>query len=108
MRRVFEIVRRMYGLFLLYFMVVILLTFVIFMATFDFADHYYDSKEYYNYNFSSWFRIFVTLMIGITSNNTPDMAIGDYEMMPVYVTFYVILTSFNLLMANGIIIAIIN
>lgn len=98
----------MYGLLLLYVMVVLLFTFVIFMLTFDISANYKDSDEYYNYNYTTWFKIFVTLLLGITTNNTPDLALGDPHRRTLYVAFYFFYTLFNLLMANGIILAIVN
>ncbi len=98
----------MYGLLILYITVLLLFTCMIFIATFDIAQTTYDSKEYYNYNYSSWFKIFNTLLLAITTNNTPDLAVGDPNHKTLYVGFYVMVTMFNLIMANGLILAIIN
>lgn len=106
--RAVGILRKMYGVLTLYITVLLLFTFIIFIATFDIAQNTYDSKEYYNYNYSSWFKIFNTLLLAITTNNTPDLAVGDPNHRTLYVAFYVGVTCFNLIMANGLILAIIN
>lgn len=43
--------------------------------TFDFADTQYDTKEYFLYNLSSYYDIFVTLMYMQTVNNFPDLIV---------------------------------
>lgn len=106
--RAVGIIRKMYGLLLLYFMVIFIFTTVIFLSVFDIGQDNFDSMEYYTFNYSSWFRILNTLLIGISTNNTPDLALGDPSHRGIYILFYVCTTMFNLFMANGLIIAIIN
>lgn len=44
----------------------------------------------------------------ITTNNTPDLALHDPSNRFIYTIFYVIISLFNLIMASGIIVAVIN
>jgi hypothetical protein len=41
--------------------------------------------------------IFITLLIMVTANNTPDMAVGDPKHRLLYTTFYISISVFNLL-----------
>jgi hypothetical protein len=70
----------------------------------------YDSKEYYNVNYTNIFTIFNTLLIMVTTNNTPDVALVDTNTnrMRVYTFFYIIISLFNLILASGIILAFVN
>jgi hypothetical protein len=74
----------------------------------DLAQDYKDSEEYYNYSFESIQKIFVTLLIMITTNNTPDLALGDPRHRTLYGFFYVFISLFNLVLESGLILAIIN
>lgn len=44
----------------------------------------------------------------VTTNNTPDMAVGDPQHRLLYTTFYVSISLFNLVLESGVILAIIN
>lgn len=52
--------------------------------------------------------IFITLLIMVTANNTPDMAVGDPKHRLLYTTFYISISLFNLILESGVILAIIN
>jgi hypothetical protein len=52
--------------------------------------------------------IFITLLLMVTTNNTPDLAIGDPQHRLLYTTFYVSISLFNLVLESGVILAIIN
>lgn len=74
----------------------------------DLAQDYKDSEEYYNYNYESIQKIFVTLLIMITTNNTPDLALGDPRHRSLYGFFYIFVSMYNLVLESGLILAIIN
>ena len=74
----------------------------------DLAHEYKDSEEYYNYNYENIQKIFVTLLIMVTTNNTPDLALGDSRHRTLYGFFYVFISLFNLVLESGLILAIIN
>jgi hypothetical protein len=44
----------------------------------------------------------------ITTSNTPDIALHDPTRRFLYTSFYVVISLFNLIMASGIILAVIN
>lgn len=44
----------------------------------------------------------------ITTNNTPDIALYDPNRRFLYTSFYVVISLFNLIMASGVIVAVIN
>lgn len=67
-----------------------------------------DSTEYYNFSYGSFLRIFNTLLLMITMNNLPDVALGDPDRKFIFIMFYVCVSLFNFIMASGIILAIIN
>ena len=46
--------------------------------------------------------------MAVTTNNTPDLAVGDPNHRFVFTAFYIIVSLFNLILASGIILAIIN
>lgn len=69
-----------------------------------------DSDEYYNVNYTNIWTIFTTLLIMVTTNNTPDVALVDTNpgRMRVYTFFYIIISLFNLILASGIMLAFVN
>lgn len=44
----------------------------------------------------------------VTTNNTPDIAIGDTQHRLIYAVFYVVISIFNLVMESGLILAFVN
>lgn len=74
----------------------------------DFGNTNYDSKEYYTYSYQSFERIFVTMLMMVTTNNTPDLALNDPTRLRLYLFFYVSISLFNLILASGVIIALIS
>ena len=67
-----------------------------------------DSDLFYTYNYESFMGILGTMLLMITTNNTPDMALHNPEHRFVYLNFYVMISIFNFVMAGGVILAIIN
>ena len=109
------IFRRLWGILAFYLLTLGLLSCLILIWTFgirstdeDFGDSYKDSEEYYSYKFSNVYTIFVTLLFMMTTNNTPDMALGDKGRGAYLKTIYYSVTLFNLLLNTGIILAIVN
>ena len=49
-----------------------------------------------------------SMLLMITTNNTPDIALHNPEHRFVYLNFYVMISIFNFVMAGGVILAIIN
>ena len=112
--RTLGIIKKMWGIFLFYFLSLFLFTIVIYIWTFgslgsrDIGENSRDSEEYYNYSYANVRTIFVTLLLMVTTNNTPDMAVGDPQHRLLYTTFYVTISLFNLVLESGVILAIIN
>ena len=48
------------------------------------------------------------MLMMITTNNTPDIALYDPTRRFLYTSFYVVISLFNLIMASGVIVAVIN
>ncbi len=44
----------------------------------------------------------------VSTNNTPDLAVGDPKHRLIYTAFYVSISLFNLVLESGVILAIIN
>lgn len=77
-------------------------------ANSDYGQLNEDSREFYNYSFRSPWRIFMTVLMMATTNNTPDMALKDTDHFRLYLSFYLLVSCFNLVLGSGLILAIIN
>lgn len=106
--RVGRIVAKVSGMLLFYLVVLLFSTALIYVLVFDLGERTQDSSEFYTFSYSSAFRVFVSLLFMITTNNTPDMALADPQRRMLYTTIYVLLSLFNFVMASGIILAVIN
>ena len=74
-RRVLKIFKGISQVILLELVFLGLTAYAVRLYTFDFADSQYDTKEFFLYNLSSYYDIFVTLMYMQTVNNFPDLIV---------------------------------
>jgi hypothetical protein len=75
--RFLKILNRVYQILLLEILIVTITCCMLRIATYDYGEEFKDASEFYTYNFSSFYKIFVTLLYLQTANNTPELLIGS-------------------------------
>lgn len=104
-RRILGIFATIYPVYILYILVVIIHSYLITVLCFDFDKTYFDNKNWYTYDFSSFSRRMNTFIMLTTTGNSPDIFLHEnslrWETVIVYcmASFGDLMVIFNLLLA---------
>lgn len=91
---------------ILFFIVDLILVAAVIESLYVGFSQYYDSEEYYTFNFSNYMKTIMSVFIFFTSNNSPEMYIYEFPENSILTLTIVFLIWINNILLLGIIIGL--